>query len=249
VHQRADVAWSHLADQLNENVIHRVIQHDLRRGDGGSRRDAALLEEVFRLACRYVGQAPGAQLLAREIQRALSANVGSQRVRQYLRFLADALLLRLIEPLEIRLKKRRGNLKICLADHALRASWLQEIVPLDPPSLARDPHLQPLAGHLAQSVTGATLATISHLDLAHLPAQGGEPEIDFVLTVGARRIPVAVKYQRRLDPLRDTEGLRTFIEKAANNAPFGLLIGQADDDAVFDPRIVSLPLSSFMLLR
>jgi predicted AAA+ superfamily ATPase len=249
VHQRADVAWSHLADQLNENVIHRVIQHDLRRGDGGSRRDAALLEEVFRLACRYVGQAPGAQLLARETQRALSANVGSQRVRQYLRFLADALLLRLIEPLEIRLKKRRGNLKICLADHALRASWLQEIVPLDPPSLARDPHLQPLAGHLAQSVTGATLATISHLDLAHLPAQGGEPEIDFVLTVGARRIPVAVKYQRRLDPLRDTEGLRTFIEKAANNAPFGLLIGQADDDAVFDPRIVSLPLSSFMLLR
>ncbi len=249
VHQRADVPWSYLADQLNENVIRRVIQHDLRVGDRGRKRDPALLEEVFRLACRYIGQAPGVELLARETQRALSANVGSQRVRQYLRFLGDTLLLRLIEPLEIRLKKRRGNLKICLSDHGLRASWLQEIAPLDPPSLARDPHLQPLAGHIAESVTGATLATISHLDLAHLPMHGGEPEVDFVLTVGTRRIPVEVKYQRRLDPLRDTEGLRTFVEKTINNAPFGLLIAQADDDTIVDPRIVSLPLSTFMLLR
>ena len=249
VHQRADVPWPLLADQLNENVIRRVIQHDLRVGDRGSRRDPALLEELFRLACRYVGQSPGAQLLARETQRALSANVGSQRALQYLRFLGDTLLLRLIEPLEIRLKKRRGNLKICLSDHGLRASWLQEVVPLDPPALAREPHLQPLAGHLAESVAGAALATIAHLDLSHLPAHGGEPEVDFVLTVGTRRIPVEIRYQRRIDPLADTEGLRTFIEKTANNAPFGLLIGQTDEEMVVDPRIVALPLSSLMLLR
>jgi predicted AAA+ superfamily ATPase len=248
-HQRSDAPWSDLAEQLNESVVRRVLQHDLRAGDRGEKRDPALLEEVFRLACRYVGQAPGAELLARETQRALAANVGPQRVRQYLRFLGDSLLLRLIEPLEIRLKRRRANLKICLADHGLRASWLQEVVPLDPPGLAREPHLQPLAGHLAQSVAGVTLATIPHLELAHLPAHGGEPAVDFVLTVGTRRIPIEVRYQRRLDPLRDTEGLRTFLEKAVNNAPFGILVGQADDDAVFDPRIVALPLASFMLLR
>lgn len=249
VHQRQDVDWAHLANQLNENVIRRVIRHDLRVGERGRKRDAPLLEEVFRLACRYIGQSPTRTLLAREAARALTADVGPQRIDHYLRFLGDTLLLRLIPPLEIRLKRQRGNLKICLSDHGLRASWLQEMVPLDPQSLEREPHLSTLAGHVAESVTGATLSTISHLDLAHLPARGGEPEIDFVLTIGTKRIPLEVKYQRQLDPLRDTEGLRTFIEKSVNNAPFGLLVCQTDSDAITDPRIVCLPLSSLMLLR
>jgi predicted AAA+ superfamily ATPase len=249
VHQRADVAWPFLADQLNETVIRRVIQHDLRLGERGRKRDAILLEEVFRLACRYVGQAPGPQLLAREVQRALNANVGSQRIQQYLRFLGDTLLLRLIRPLEIRLKRSRGHAKICLADHGLRASWLQEIVPVDPETLAREPHLFPLAGRLAESIAGATLSTISQLDLAHLPERKGEPEVDFVLTIGTRRIPLEVKYQRRIDPLADTEGLRAFLEKTVNNAPFGILVTQTDDAGVHDPRIVALPLSSLLLLR
>jgi predicted AAA+ superfamily ATPase len=136
-HERAEVPWPQLADQLNETVVRRVIQHDLRVGERGRKRDPQLLEELFRLACRYAGQTPGVQLLGREVQRALSANVGVQRVRHYMRFLADTLLIRLIAPLEIRLKKGRGNPKICLADHALRASWLQEPVPLDPPALEK----------------------------------------------------------------------------------------------------------------
>jgi predicted AAA+ superfamily ATPase len=158
-------------------------------------------------------------------------------------------LLRLIEPLEIRLKKKRGNPKICLADHGLRASWLQEIVPLDHDGLAANPHLTTLAGHIAESVVGAALSTIPSLDIAHLPAKGGEPEVDFVLTVGTKRIPLEVKYQQRIDTLRDTESLRTFIEKSVNNAPFGLLITQWDDASVLDPRIVAMPLSTFLLLR
>jgi predicted AAA+ superfamily ATPase len=249
VHQLADLEWSYLADQLNETVIRRVIRMDLRAGGRGRRRDAALLEELFRLACRYAGQCPGPQLLAREAGRALGGDLGLPKVRQYLRLLADTLLLRLIDPLQIRLKRTQGGAKICLADHGLRASWLQEIVPLDPEGLAREPHLTVLAGHLAESVLGATLSTISHLDLSHHPGRTGEPEVDFVLTIGTRRIPVEVKYQRKIDPLRDTEALRTFLEKAANNAPFGLLITQTDIDTVIDPRIVALPLSTAMLLR
>jgi len=249
VHQRFDVPWNQVADQLNETIIRRVIDHDLRLGDRGRKRDAPLLEEVFRLACRYVGQSPGLMILARETQRALSANVGPQRISHYLRFLGDTLLLRLVEPLEIRLKRKRGNPKICLADHGLRASWLQEWVPLDPRGLAENPHLTTLAGHIAESVVGATLTTIPSLDIAHLPPRQGEPEIDFVLTVGTRRIPLEVKYQRKLDAVRDTEALRTFIEKAVNNAPFGLLLTQEDTAEVLDPRIMAIPLATFMLLR
>lgn len=248
-HERRDQPWPLIADQLNETVIRRVIQHDLRTGQRGRKRDGTLLEELFRLACRYVGQAPDVQVFVRESQRALSANIGPQRVREYLRFLGDTLLLRLIAPLEIRLKKRRAGSKICLADHGLRASWLQEQVPIAPDALAAAPELAMLAGHIAESVVGTTLSTISQLDLSWSPERAGEPEVDFVLTIGTHRIPLEVKYQRRIDEVRDTEGLRSFVEKAANRAPFGILVTQVDGAQVRDPRIVCVPLSTLMLLR
>jgi predicted AAA+ superfamily ATPase len=93
------------------------------------------------------------------------------------------------------------------------------------------------------------LSTIPSLDLAHLPERNDEPEVDFVLIIGTKRIPLEVKYRRRIDPHRDTEGLRTFIEKTVNNAAFGILISQTDEPSVDDPRIVTLPLSTLMLLR
>ena len=248
-HLRANAPWEQVADQLNETVIKRVIQHDLRLGERGRKRDPALLEELFRLCCRYAGQTPTIQTLAREAQRVLQANVGAQRINAYLRFLGDTLLLRLIPPLEIRLKRKRGSPKLCLVDHGLRASWLQEQIPLTPNKLREEPELTVVAGHLAESVTGSVLTTITGLDIAHFPERHGEPEVDFVLTIGVKRIPIEVKYQARIDPLRDTEGLRSFIEKSVNNAPFGLLVTQDDTPQIVDPRIVTLPLSSLMLLR
>ena len=249
VHKQADTDWAVLADQLNETVIRRVIQHDLRNGARGRRRDPVLLEELFRLACRYAGQTPTAAALADEARLSLAANVGGQRVVQYLKFLGDTLLLRLIPPLGIRLKKRRGSAKLCLVDHGLRASWLQEQVPLTPEALAARPELTSLAGHLAESVFGSVASTIPGLDLAHVPERRMDREVDFVLTIGAQRVPVDIKYQRRIDPLRDTLGIRSFMEKSVNNAAFGLLITQDDTASVDDPRIVSLPLSTCMLLR
>jgi predicted AAA+ superfamily ATPase len=59
-----------------------------------------------------------------EIQQALAANIGWNRVLNYLRFLDGALLIRLVQPLELRLKRKKSPPKVCLCDHALRASWL-----------------------------------------------------------------------------------------------------------------------------
>ncbi len=247
-HEHYAMPWPDVAQQLNETVVKRVIQHDLRLGDRGRRRDPDLLEEVFRLACRYAGQSPTPQLFVREAKRALDANVGDQRIRSYLRFLNESLLLHLVEPLEIRLKKRRGNPRICLADHGLRASWLQEEIPLDVQRLREHPEMTALAGHIAESVVGANLASISGLQVAHFPARTDAPEVDFILTVGDRRIPIEVKYQARIDPLRDSEGIRSFLETSANKAPFGVLVSQLPAE-VNDPRIVSVPLSSLLLLR
>jgi predicted AAA+ superfamily ATPase len=247
--QRPDTPWPEIADYLNETVIKRAIQHDLRMGPRGQKRDEKLLEEVFRLCCRYAGQTPGSSVFVPEIQQALSANIGWNRILNYLKFLDGTLLIRMIQPLELRLKRQKGPSKICLCDHALRAGWLQEIVPLDTEGLNANPHLSDLAGHLAESVLGYYLGSIPNLDLAHFPPRANEPEVDFILTVGTHRIPIEVKYRRRIDPHEDTRGLRAFLEKTVYNAPLGLLVTLNDDMLIPDPRIIPISLSSLLWLR
>lgn len=250
-HARPNVDWGQVADQLNENVIRRVIQHDLRVGERGRVRDAMLLEEVFRLVCRYAGQCPSVHKLAEEARLTWQGPaLRDDRIRTYVRHLADALLVRTIEPLELQLRRVRGTPKLCLVDHALRASWLQEVVPLTPEGLAAQPDAATVAGHLAESTVGAVLSTIIGLDIAYAPERAKAPEIDFVLIVGMQRIPIEVKYQNAVDPVRDTKGLLDFISRPGNRASFGVLVTRRDVDLPgLDPRIVALPLSSLMLLR
>lgn len=168
----------------------------------------------------------------------------------YLQALADTLLVYLIRPTEMRLKKQDSGQKICLVDHALRAAWLQEVIPLDPTLLADNPALTSLAGHIAESVVGATFAKIMNLDFSWFPARNAkEPEVDFVLQLGFRRVPVEVKYRAQIDGQRDIRGMQAFLDRKVNESPFGLLITQFDTDVVTDPRIITMPLSTLMLLR
>ncbi len=248
VHRAGGAEWGELADHLDETVIQRMLKHDLRAADPEGSLRPVLLETVFRLACRYAGQAPSAALLAREASSS-GLEVKPETILEYLDHLDDTLLIRLVKTLEIRLKRGDRLDKICLADHSLRASRLGEIVPLEPDALARAPHLGPVAGRLAESVTGATLMTIRGLDLTHRPGRKGTPELDYVLTIGLKRIPLEVKYQRRIDPRRDTAALRAFLDQPVNEAPFGLLITQGEVEESGDPRILALPLASLMLLR
>ena len=69
-----------------------------------------------------------------------------------------------------------------------------------------------------------------------------------MLTVGQQRIPLEVKYRRRVE-FDDTRGLRGFLERTVYNAPFGVLVTQTDDVQIDDPRIAVLPLSSFLFLK
>ncbi len=95
----------------------------------------------------YVGQAPSQALYLDELRRTLDANPGRQRVLAYLKFLDGSLLIRLIEPMELRLKKRKGAFKITICDHALRAAWLAERVALSTRATREQPHpLTSLAG-------------------------------------------------------------------------------------------------------
>jgi hypothetical protein len=247
--EKHETPWHELADYLNETVVRRAIQHDLRMGPRGQKRDEKLLEEVFRLCCRYAGQAAGQSAFVPEIQQALAGNIGWNRILTYLRFLDGTLLVRMVQPIELRLKRKKAPAKLCFSDHTLRASWLQEAVPLDPEGLTANPHISDLAGHLAESTLGFFLASIPNLDVAYFPERGAEPEVDLVLTIGTKRIPIEVKYRKRIDPHADTLGLRSFIEKAVYNAPFGLLVTLEDDGELPDPSIIPISLSSFLWIK
>ncbi len=248
-HERFDVPWAEMADDLIETVVNRAIQHDLRQGERGRKRDESLLKQVFTLACRYTGQAPRQTVFVEDIKSALDANIGWQRVSAYLSFLEGAMLLKLIPPLELRLKRRRGPAKICICDHGLRAAWLQDVVALDPSDLDDNGTHRDQAGRIAEGIVGFFLSGVPHLDVAHFPERGAEPEVDFVLTIGDHRIPVEIKYRKSIHPHNDTRGLRAFIEKSAYNAPFGVLVTMADGVVIDDPRIVAVPLRSLLLLR
>ena len=246
--QRADIEWPEVARQLNETVIQRVIQHDLRVGERGRRRDAQLLEEVFRLGARYCGQSPNLSSLAKQAQEAMEANIGVNRIRAYIEFLDSSLLLRAIPPLEMRLKKRRGAPKFCLSDHALRAAWLDEIVPLDDEGRAKAPEQQDWAGRVAESVAGYFLASLG-LPIAYLPPRGGAPEVDFVVTAGDQKVPIEIKYQAKIDAKRDIVGLTAFLDKKVNRALIGVLVTRSDVTLDLPQNIVALPLKTLLLVH
>ncbi len=249
VHRLKDVPWSDLANQLNEMAIRRVVQQDLRVGlDRGQKRDAGLLFEIFRLGCRYVGQAPTLGTLQRELWEVFDQDVSTSKLREYLDFLDHALLLRSVRPLELRTRRTRGASKLCLADHGLRASFLGELVPLSSAASAESAHMRDLAGRVAESIVGITLLGLSGLQVDHLPARRDEPEVDFVITVGTRRIPIEVKYRRQLRGSGVTQGLRSFLSRETYNAGFGVLVTQGDEPNP-SPDIVALPLSSLLLVR
>ena len=240
--------WSTLAHRLNEDVIRPVLQHDLLTGPHGQDRDAALIETVFEVACRYAGRTTSVGELARAASLSSSEDAVREEFAHYLQALADTALIRLLPWPVLNLNRPRDAIKLCLADHALRASWLRERVPLAPDALDARPQLAALAGDMDQSVLGATASVIRGLDTDRMPTPPRESDLDFVFRVGDQQIPVQVNYRRNIDPERDTRGFRAFVGEPAKRAPFGLLITPAEGPAIDDPRIVAMPLSTFMLL-
>lgn len=93
------------------------------------------VRETFRLACRYAGQSPRPRILADEIRAVLQVDVNEARVTEALAFLADALLLYLVQPLEMLRQRQSHPPKLCVCDHFVRNGILQDTLPLDPEAL------------------------------------------------------------------------------------------------------------------
>jgi predicted AAA+ superfamily ATPase len=187
--------------------------------------------------------------LASQVNEVLGGNVGIQRVRKYLEFLDGSMLVRLVRPLEMRLKKQSGAQKICMADHGIMAAWLDDLVPLDPSALEAAPEVSDMAGRIAESCAGAFLMSLIDQGVHHLPERKDQAEIDFVLSAGDHRVPIEIKYQRRIDPQRDTEALRQFMSKPTNRSPIGVLVTRDDVELKLPAGIVALPLKTLLLME
>lgn len=240
-HSTKGVSWKEAMTYLSNAVIARTIDHDLRAG--GGRRDSRTIKDVFRIALKYAGQATSIKTLTRELNDLYDADIGQAQTRDYLDFLENSLLIKLIEPVHLRCRRDRPEVKICICDHALRASWLKEIISLINP----EPHNMDLAGHIVESLIGYFLSSIEGVGLSYFPAREGEPEVDYIIQVGDGRIPIEVKY--RNEPLRTKclEGLHAFLRNRLYNAQFGLILTK--DTSAIQDNIIAVPVKRFLLMR
>jgi|GEM_PF-169562 predicted AAA+ superfamily ATPase len=238
-----------IRQQVIREVITKTIEHDPWHRPHAPALDAAFVREVYRMVCRYAGQAVGPKIFAEEIQALLGTPLPHKKILEAIEFLADSLLLYRIMPLELLGKKQANPAKLCVSDPFVRNGVLQETVPLDVKVLRGcDESVSAQAGHLIESVLGYFLKGIPGVELAWFPTRPMEPEVDLVLTIGTGRIPVEVKY-RHDDPIdSDLVGINAFCQKKAYAADFGLVITQSFEGSIGD-NAMAIPASTFLLIR
>ncbi len=236
-----------LRDQVLSLVVERTILHDLKAGPQGRHRDQKTVEAIFRAACRFAGQAVTTKRLCQELQLLGHEAVSQQAATDALGFLSDSLLVTEIPPFEGIGKRAAYPSKLCLCDHFIREAWLQEQIPLDPSELSNVPEAASTqAGHLVESIVGTYLSGVPGLELSWLPATGTESEIDFILTIGLKRIPLEVKYRRHLKA-DDFAAVRAFCKQTKYNAPFGIVITR--DSFVERDDVYCVPLFALLGIR
>lgn len=236
-----DVALQESEKYLYDTVVNRTIDHDLKAsmGVGRGRQNSSLLRKTFKAICKYIGQDITVRLLAKEIEESTSYNIKPSQVRDLIDFFADSLLINVVEPHEHRLKRTNDRFKICLCDHAIRASWLKERVPLYGNSDNSD-----LAGHLIESIIGSYLSAIDGLSLSFLAPTQNDGEVDLIMGIGEMHIPIEMKYRNKP---QITNGIVQFLSKKSNSAPFGLLITK--EHSWVRDNLIAIPAKQFMLLK
>lgn len=238
-----------LRQQVVREVITKTIEHDPGHRPHAAPLDSTFVREIFRMVCRYAGQAVTPKRFADELHALLQSSVPNARVLEALDFLTDSLLVAAIPPLELLAKKQGHPPKLCVCDHFVRNGVLQETLPLDPAALQGCKEaVATQVGHVIESVLGYFLKGIPGVELSWFPPRGKEPEVDLTLTIGTHRIPVEVKYRRGAPGKGDAVGIEAFCGKSAYAADFGLIVTQSAEGPVGD-RAIAVPASTFLLLR
>jgi predicted AAA+ superfamily ATPase len=236
-----------LRDQIQAMVVDRTILHDLKAGPKGTHRNSETVKSVLRQVCRFAGQAVAPKTLLKELNKLGHDSISQQAVSDAISFLADSLLIAEIPTFEGIGKKASHPAKLCLCDHFVREAWLQEQVPLAADDLKNATEaVVTQSGHLAESLVGAFFAGVPGLDVSWFPENSSEGEVDFVLTIGLKRIPVEVKFRRHLDA-EDFHAVRSFVSQPKYDAPFGIVVTR--ETAGEKDNLFCVPLHALLGLR
>jgi predicted AAA+ superfamily ATPase len=237
-----------LRRQIVGEVVTKTIESDSLHRPHKPALDERLVRETFRIVCRYAGQAVRNRTIAEEIAQVIQVGVTEAKVAEAIQFLVDSLLVRSIPPLEMLLKKNSALQKLCLCDHFVRSGVLQDTIPIAPSALVTlNQPTRTIAGHLVESIIGYFLKGIPDLDVAWWPPKKDEPEVDFILTIGAQRLPIEIKYTQGKPTRTDIGGIESFCAKKHYNAPFGLIVTQ-DTEGQLGDYTLALPASTFLLV-
>jgi len=230
---------------LKNNVITRTIDHDLGvgmgRGNGISRNlnNRTVLQNIFMILCKYTGKSVTYGTLQSEIAKSTGASINDDQLHGLLAMFDNSMLVRIIHPSQHRLAGAKTQIKPCLCDHTIRAAWLAEEV-----SLYESTPNEDMAGSIVEGMVGYLLSSIDGIGVSYLPAKGEQGEIDYIIEIGDKHIPVEVKYQNSLPKFT---ALKYYINKPVNNAPFGLVVTK--HDSWIRDNIIAIPFKNFLLLQ
>ena len=241
-HKSVDVNLAVLAAQIVEDVVERTITHEQVKGVSEE-----IVRGVFQLLCRYAGERVSVKRLTDELSVRFGVGVNSHHVNAAIDYLENTLLIRLLKPLEISRKRQTSPPTICLCDHFIRYALLREQIPLTPRRLkGANESVATQAGHLMEGIVGNLFAGTQGINACFFPARKDEPEVDVVLSIGMKHLPLEVKYRRRTTS-SDLDGLRSFLSREHYEADFGVIITQEHSGEIED-RILAVPAKTLMLL-
>ncbi|MDR1963380.1 MAG: DUF4143 domain-containing protein [Planctomycetaceae bacterium] len=169
----------------------------------------------------------------------------AEKVRILLDFFEQSMLIKVVKPFEHRIRNARECVKICLCDHAIRKARMKENIPLYGATANAD-----MAGYIIEGIVGTFFSSVKNLGVSYFPADKNKSnEVDFILEIGDHHIPVEVKYSNNPN---FGPGLKEFLNKAAYNAPFGLLITKDDIQTDFSAdtkKIIPISVKRLLLLK
>ncbi len=241
-HKSAAIQPPVLARQIVESVVERTIAHEMVPGVTED-----VVRGVFQLLCRYAGDRVKTKRLGEELSQRTGSGVSEKQVHAAIEYLENTMLVRLLKPLEINRRRQPSPPTICLCDHFIRYALLREQIPLVPSQLRKASEtVAAQAGHLMEGIVGNFFAGTQGVNASFFPAREQEPEIDVVLSIGMKHLPIEVKYRSQLKPA-DLDGLRSFRSRKHYEADLGLVITQEQSGELED-GVIAIPARTLLLL-
>jgi predicted AAA+ superfamily ATPase len=222
----APVRWRRWFDSYVRSVSERdlVFRH--------SELEPAALHRLLRMLAARQGQVVNFAQLGRDF------GVPAKKLGTLLDFLQGTFLWLKIEPFFVNIGKRLTQTpKGWIAD----AGLLHALLDLRGPD---DLEVHPILGAswegwiLQELLAQSSLLDTSPRFLFYRTHAGAE--VDILLEVRSRLIPIEIKHTSRIDPY-DLRGLSSFLETLEARAPFGLVLCRTDQPVRLTEKIVALP--------